>query len=389
MRLRHPDGTVVHLGYGTNVLPAEDVDGLVRQVQTYGDRLRRHLDTDRVGLGMWLPAAAARTLAADLGAVERLREAIDAHGVEIVTLNAFPYAAFQDEVVKKRVYHPTWAEQARLDYTLDVARVLAALLPEDAARGSISTLPLAWRAPWLADRQSHAELHLKTLAEGLAEIEAETGRTVRVAFEPEPGCVIETIAEAVERLDSVDRERIGVCLDLCHLAVGFESVPDALARLDAAGLDVVKVQPAAALVVDDPAAPEARAALAAYAEDRFLHQVRQRVGSRLAARDDLPDALEGRRPLDDRSPWRVHFHVPVHADPAGPLRNSRDELRDSLAALFGGGTARTDHLEVETYTWAVLPDGAPADDDALAAGLAAELRWVRDELVALGLTPLD
>jgi sugar phosphate isomerase/epimerase len=389
MRLRHPDGTVVHLGYGTNVLPAEDVDGLIRQVGAYGNRLRRHLDTDRVGLGMWLPAAAARTLAADLGAVVRLREAIDAHGVEIVTLNAFPYAAFQDEVVKKRVYHPTWAEQARLDYTLDVARVLAALLPEDAARGSISTLPLGWRAPWLADRQSHAELHLKTLAEGLAEIEAETGRTVRVAFEPEPGCVVETIAEAVERLDSVDRERIGVCLDLCHLAVGFESAPDALARLDAAGLDVVKVQPAAALVVDDPAAPEARAALAAYSEDRFLHQVRQRVGNRLAARDDLTDALGGRRPLDDRSPWRVHFHVPVHADPARPLRNSRDELRDSLAALLGGDTARTDHLEVETYTWGVLPDGAPADDDALAAGLAAELRWVHDELVALGLTPLD
>lgn len=388
MRLRHPDGTVVHLGYGTNVLPAEDVDGLVRQVGTYGDRLRRHLDTDRVGLGMWLPAAAARTLAADLGAVERLRESIDAHGVEVVTLNAFPYAAFQDAVVKKRVYHPTWAERARLDYTLDVARVLAALLPDDAARGSISTLPLAWRAPWLADRQSHAELHLKALAEGLAEIEADTGRTVRVAFEPEPGCVIETIAEAVERLDSVDRDRIGVCLDLCHLAVGFESVPDALARLDAAGLDVVKVQPAAALVVDDPAAPEVRAALAAYSEDRFLHQVRQRVGSRLAARDDLPEALEGRRPLDDRSPWRVHFHVPVHADPAGPLRNSRDELRESLAALLGGDTARTDHLEVETYTWSVLPDGAPADDEALAAGLAAEMRWVRDELVSLGLTPV-
>ncbi|MCF6380057.1 metabolite traffic protein EboE [Nocardioides KLBMP 9356] len=389
MRLRHPDGTVVHLGYGTNVLPAEDVDGLIAQVSTYGDRLRRHLGTDRVGLGMWLPAAAARRLASDLDAVARLREAIDEHGVEMVTLNAFPYAAFQDEVVKKRVYHPTWAEQARLDYTLDVARVLAALLPEDAARGSISTLPLGWRSPWLADRQAHAELHLKTLAEGLAEIEADTGRTIRVAVEPEPGCVIETIAEAVDRLASVDRERIGVCLDLCHLAVGFEDAADALARLDAAGLDVVKVQPAAALVVDEPADVDARAALGTYSEDRFLHQVRQRVGSRLASRDDLPDALGGHRPLDDRSPWRVHFHVPVHADPAPPLRNSRDDLRASLAALLGGATARTDHLEVETYTWTVLPDGAPTDDEALAASLAGELAWVRDELLALGLTAID
>jgi len=218
MRLQHPDGTVVHLGYGTNVLPAEDVDGLIAQVGTYGDRLRQHLGTDRVGLGMWLPAAAARRLASDLDAVARLRDAIDEHGVEIVTLNAFPYAAFQDEVVKKRVYHPTWAERSRLDYTLDVARVLAALMPEDAVRGSISTLPLAWRAPWLADRQSHAELHLKALAEGLAEVEAETGRTVRVAFEPEPGCVIETTAQAADLLAGVDTDRLGVCLDLAHLA---------------------------------------------------------------------------------------------------------------------------------------------------------------------------
>lgn len=389
MRLRHPDGTVVHLGYGTNVLPAEDVDGLVAQVGAYGDRLRRHLGTERVGLGLWLPAAAAHRLAADLGEVERLRAAIDAHGVEIVTLNAFPHAAFQDEVVKKRVYHPTWAEQARLDHTLDAARVLAALLPDDAARGSISTLPLAWRTPWPDEQQAEAERQLAALAAGLAAVEADTGRRIRVAVEPEPGCVVETIAEAVARLDAVDRERIGVCLDLCHLAVGFEDAADALAALDTAGLDVVKVQPAAALVVDDPADPAARAALAGYSEDRFLHQVRQRADGRLEARDDLPDALAGDRPLDDGSPWRVHFHVPVHADPAPPLRNSRTELRGSLAALLGGDTARTDHLELETYTWSVLPQGAPADDDALASGLAAELAWLRAELIGLGLTALD
>ena len=88
------------------------------------------------------------------------------------------------------------------------------------------------------------------------------------------------------------------------------------------------------------------------------------------------------------APWRVHFHVPVHADPQPPLRTGREELRASLASLLGGPVARVDHLEVETYTWSVLPGGAPADDDALAAGLAAELAWVHAELVGLGLTPL-
>ncbi len=395
MRFRHPDGTVVHLGYGTNVLPAEDVDGLVAQVATYGDRLRERLDVDRIGLGMWLPAAAATRLAADLGEVERLRGALAEHGVEVVTLNTFPYADFQGAVVKKRVYEPSWAERARLDYTLAAARVLAALLPDDAIRGSMSTLPLGWRSPWPADRQRRAERHLGELAAGMAKVHADTGRTIRVAVEPEPGCVIETTAQAVERLASVDRDHLGICLDLCHLAVGFEDPASALARLDAAGLDVVKAQPASALVVDDPSDPEARAALSSYSEDRFLHQVRQqgRRSGRLAERDDLPDALDGRRPLPTHSPWRVHFHVPVYADPVRPLRNSRDDLRASLAALLAGPTARVDHLEVETYTWTVLPgvpDSADADSyaDFLADGIAAELAFIRDELLALGLTPL-
>lgn len=387
MRFRHRDGSVVHLGYGTNALPAQDVDALATQAVRLGDRLRERLGTDRVGLGLWLPAAAAHRLAGDPGEVERLRKNLDHHGVEVVTLNAFPYADFQGEVVKKAVYHPTWSEPQRREYTLAAARVLAGLLPDDVEHGSISSLPLGWRAPWLADRQQAAERQLAELAAGLAAIAADTGRTVRVGLEPEPGCVVETTAEAAARLGSVDPEWIGVCLDLCHLAVGFETAEGALQRLDDAGLPVVKAQPAAALVVDDPADEEARSALSAYAEDRFLHQVRQERGTRLDGRDDLPDALSGPRPLRTGTPWRVHFHVPVHAAPRPPLRSSHDDLRASLAALVGGPRARVHHLEIETYTWSVLPGGAPGDEDAMADGLAAELAWTRTELVRLGLVP--
>lgn len=397
MRLRHPDGTVVHLGYGTNVLPAEDADGLVLQATSMGERIRRALAAsigsgvgDRVGLGLWLPAAAAHRLAADHDGVRRIRNRLAEHGVEVVTVNAFPYAAFQGSVVKHSVYLPTWSDRDRLDYTLAAARVLAGLLPDDADHGSISSLPLAWRSPWSSDDQRVAETHLAELAAGLSALEERTGRRVVVGIEPEPGCVIETIEEAVDRLARVDREWVGVCLDLCHLAVGFDDAARALRLLDEAGLRVVKAQPASALVVDDPAAPDARRALATYAEDRFLHQVRQDLpgGRGVTGRDDLPEALDGPDPLAVDAPWRVHFHVPVHADPAPPLRTGRQDLRASLATLLGGPTARVDHLEVETYTWSVLPGGAPVDDDALAAGLAAELTWVHAELVSLGLAPL-
>jgi sugar phosphate isomerase/epimerase len=386
VRLRHADGTVVHLAYGTNVHPAEDVEGLVAQARRYGGGLRAALGSDRVGLGLWLPAAAAAELAGSPGQVERMRTVLDLHGLEVVTVNAFPYASFHAPVVKRAVYHPDWSKQDRLDYTLDCARVLAGLLPDDAARGSVSTVPLGWRSPWYADRQAVARANLDRLAEGLAKVSSDAGRPIRVGLEPEPGCIIESAADAAERLAGIDADYLGICLDTCHLATAFEDPFEALETLQAAGLPVVKAQPAAAVHAESPADPQTRAALGSFAEDRFLHQVREVRSGRVHGRDDLPLALDGNRALPGHSPWRVHFHIPVHVEPEAPLRSTRDELVRALDALVGGETPRTDHLEVETYTWSVLPPGQRPDDEAgLIEGLAGELAWVRDRLLDLGL----
>lgn len=386
MRLQHRDGTVVHLAYGTNVHPAESLEGILDQLRRYAGEVRARLDVPRLGVGLWLPAPTARELAADPAALGRLRGELDRLRLEVVTLNAFPYAGFHAPVVKRDVYSPDWSTQARLDYTLDCARVLAELLPDDAARGSISTLPLGWRTPWFADRDRAARERLQRLSEGLAKVAADAGRPVRVAFEPEPGCLVETTKDAVTRLAGLDPELIGVCVDTCHLATAFEDAAEALDRLAGAGLPVVKVQASAALHADDPADPATREALAAYAEDRFLHQTRECRGPRVDGRDDLPEALAGHRPLPAQRAWRVHFHVPVHADPAPPLRSTRDHLAGALDTLFAGPAARADHVEVETYTWGVLPEAQrPTDDDGLVAGIAAEVAWVRDRLFAAGL----
>lgn len=387
MRLRHRDGTVVHLGYCTNVHPAEDLEGVLRQIRVFGGGVRERLGTDRLGLGLWLPAPLARQLAADPALVDRLRAGLDAAGLETVTLNAFPYRGFQDPVVKHRVYHPDWTERARLDYTIDCARVLARLVPEDAVRGSVSTLPLAWREPWGPGRLDRARRHLIELAGVLAEL-ADRGTPVRVGLEPEPGCVVETSRDAARLLFGLPPQ-LGVCLDTCHTATGFEDVGTALGRLADAGLPVVKTQASAAVEVPDPRDPAAREALADFAEDRFLHQTRELVGARARGRDDLPEAMSGPYPLPARGPWRTHFHVPLHAEARPPLRITRDHLTDVLGHLFGGERALTDHVEVETYTWSVLPeDRRPADEGALVAGIAAEVAWARDRLTELGLEPV-
>ena len=373
MRFRHRDGSLVHLAYCTNVHQAEDLDGVLAQLARFGEPVREKLGVDRLGLGLWLARPVASELLADASALPRLRAELAARGLEVVTLNGFPYQGFHDPVVKHKVYRPNWTTPERTRYTLDLARLLAGLLPEDAQRGSVSTLPLAWRTEW-----SEGGAQLDLLAEGLAKQAAE-GRPVRVAFEPEPGCVIETTTQAASLLSSADNEWLGVCLDTCHLAVGFEDPAEALARLDAAGLDVVKLQASCALQADNPADPATRAALESFVEPRFLHQCNE--GAPPGA-DDLDAALAGGLPGD--GPWRVHFHVPLHADPAPPLTSTRPVLQGSLAELFGGSRALTDHVEVETYTWQVLPD-APADDAGLVSGLAAELDWTRRQLLNLGL----
>ncbi|MER7892401.1 metabolite traffic protein EboE [Micromonospora sp. NPDC094482] len=389
MRLRHAGGETVHLGYCTNVHPAEDLAGILAQLDTYAVPVRAALGADLLGLGLWLAAPVAAELAADPAARRRLRTELTTRGLEVVTLNGFPYAAFQAPVVKGDVYHPDWTTAPRLAYTLDLARVLADLLPDDAARGSISTLPLAWRSPWDTDRADAARRRLDQLAAGLAAVERDTGRRIRVGFEPEPGCLVESTKQSAAILSGMDT-RLGVCLDLAHLACAWEEPAEALARLRAADLPVVKVQVSAALEAADPAG--SADALRRWVEPRFLHQTRA-VGCAGAAdpadpayaTDDLDAALDAELP----GPWRVHYHVPLHAPPEPPLDSTLPVLRAALAALFAGPEAGCDHLDVETYTWGVLPEARrPRTDAELAAGIAAELAFARDELATLGLAPV-
>ncbi|MGO4423114.1 xylose isomerase, partial [Streptomyces sp. MCAF7] len=188
MRFRHPDGTTVHLAYCTNVHPAETLDGVMAQLRDHCAPVRRRLGRDRLGIGLWLARDAARTLDTDPAALRALRRELDRGGLEVVTLNGFPYEGFGAAEVKYRVYKPDWADPERLEYTTALARILTGLLPDDVTEGSVSTLPLGWRTTWSADRARAGQRALSTLAERLDALAELTGRSVRVGLEPEPGC---------------------------------------------------------------------------------------------------------------------------------------------------------------------------------------------------------
>jgi sugar phosphate isomerase/epimerase len=388
MRFRHPDGSVVHLAYCTNVHPAETLDGVLAQLRDHCEPVRRRLGRDRLGIGLWLARDAAHALVTDPSALRGLRAELDRRGLEVVTLNGFPYEGFGAEEVKYRVYKPDWADPERLDHTTSLARVLAGLLPDDVTEGSISTLPLAWRTAYDDARAEKARAALLTLAERLDALEELTGRSIRVGLEPEPGCVVETTGDAITPLTVIGHDRVGICVDTCHLATSFEDPDTALDALTAARVPVVKSQLSAALHAEHPRLPEVRQALAAFAEPRFLHQTRTTTPAGLAGTDDLDQALTGDA-LPDTAPWRAHFHVPLHADPAAPLTSTLPVLKSALTKLVGGPHPLTRHLEVETYTWQALPpELRPRVRAQLTDGIAAELTLARDLLTDLGLKEL-
>ncbi|WP_225635380.1 metabolite traffic protein EboE [Streptomyces solaniscabiei] len=395
MRFRHPDGSTVHLAYCTNVHPAETLDGVLAQLRDHCEPVRKRLGRDRLGIGLWLARDAAHALVTDPSALRGLRTELDRRGLEVVTLNGFPYEGFGAEEVKYRVYKPDWADPERLDHTTSLARVLAGLLPDDVTDGTISTLPLAWRTAYDETRADKARGALATLAERLDALEELTGRSIRIGLEPEPGCVVETTRDAIAPLTAIAHDRIGICVDTCHLATSFEDPHTALDALTEARVPVVKSQLSAALHAEHPRLPDVREALAAFAEPRFLHQTRSAGttdGSGTAplhGTDDLDEALAADGPLPDTAPWRAHFHVPLHAAPAAPLTSTLPVLKAALSRLVGGPHPLTRHLEVETYTWQALPpELRPRARAQLTDGIAAELTLARDLLTDLGLKEL-
>ena len=321
---------------------------------------------------------------------------------------------FHAPEVKERVYRPTWAEERRASYTLAACEALAALLPEG-ARGSVSTVPLGYKAFGEAARLPVAAARLGRLAAHLERVEAETGRSISLALEPEPLATLETTAESLAFLreqiysgpgrsafleaggsardaEAALRGRIGLCVDTCHLACRYEDLNESLAAIAAAGALISKVQLSSALELREPARdPAGLARLLSFAEPRYLHQTLAETPRGVIALADLPQVVDasGRlcEALRDASRLRTHFHVPLSwaGDPEGGLRTTRPELEASLGEL----AARCDHLEVETYTFGVLPEAERErfGHDPVRM-IVAELRWVEAALAARGVQTL-
>jgi sugar phosphate isomerase/epimerase len=374
-----------HLTYCLNIHPGETLAENLAAIRQHAVAVKQRLAPSvPFGLGLRLSAVAAAELRAST-ARKQLRAELDALGLYAFTLNGFPFGQFHGARVKENVYAPDWRTRERLDYTCLLADILADLLP-DGVSGSISTLPGSFK-PWIhkdADVRAMAQ-NLVACAKHLAELRKQTGREIHVGLEPEPFCFLETTDEVIKFFEGplaaacadmaeheLLRRHLGVCLDTCHVALQFESPSEALRRYRAAGIRISKIQISAALETEATHA----SALQPFDEPVYLHQTKVRFkNGELLAWPDLPDALPAITQNGALETVRVHFHVPLFWEGGASLRSTAIDLN---VEFFREACAATEHLEVETYTFSVLPEAMRAG--GVVACVCRELEWVRRQL---------
>lgn len=391
MRLNHD----IHLGYCTNIHRGETWEETWAGLKNHTLRVK-----DRVcggkpyGIGLRLSEQAARELSAP-GKIDEFKRWLDANGCYVFTINGFPYGAFHGTRVKEHVFKPDWSTQERLVYTNLLFDILAELLPPGVS-GSVSTLPGSHKTFNVgADELNAIFTNLRLCREHIEKVASKSGHDLHLGMEPEPLGLFETSGETLKffglYLDRNPQDRdffkfVGLNYDTCHLAIEFEDAKKALDRITGAGIRLSKLHFSSALKLKPTA--ENVAKLRAFDEPVYFHQVIASYGKDEPVRrfKDLPDALQfaATNPNELGEEWRVHFHIPIHAQPGDGFDSTRDHLIGAMDWLAANPT-KCQHIEMETYTWEVLPPEMRSGE--VVDQLVKEYEWTLGEMRSRGLSP--
>jgi len=411
MRLNHG----LHLAYCTNVHRGETWRETFDSLKTHTLAVRERVcPRSPFAIGLRLSNQAAVELY-DPKTILEFQRWLETNSCYVFTINGFPCGQFHGTRVKEQVYAPDWTTSERLVYTNLLFELLAKLLPAG-IEGSVSTLPGSFKefvapasrrcvsARTPASERITGETPVPLLkiirenlwrcVEHLAKLSERTKRKLHLGLEPEPLCLLEDSAGTISFFEQLRAEHkndprldefLGVNYDCCHFAIEFEEPQNAMAALQQAGIKLSKIHLSSALKTN--ATKEARAALNSFADDVYLHQIIARgENGKLQFFRDLPDALAAPDPSSDprtpNSEWRIHFHVPLHAPSSPPFDNTNDHLLGTLDVL-AANPKLCSHLEMETYTWEVLPPELKAR--SVVAQLAAEYDWALAQLAERGL----
>lgn len=390
-----------HLSYCTNIHPGQDWDTTFQSIKEYVPIIKQALAPDRpFGIGLRLSNKASEELDLDHHLTD-FKEWLDNNHVYVFTLNGFPYGNFHNERVKENVHAPDWTTVERLHYTQRLFRQLAILVPEGAT-GGISTSPIGYKHNFNNESDLNtalstgAEQMIKVVAQ-LYNIEKTTGTYLHLDIEPEPDGLLENSDELISffngyllpvaskelpsllgipesAVNKMVKRYITLCYDICHFSLAYEEPEDTFKKLKSEEIQVGKIQVSAALKIrfngkDDD---EIWKTLEAFDEPTYLHQVTEKIGTSVKTYPDLPEVLKHKKKVAE---LRAHFHVPIFLERFGKLYSTQDHIVKTLRLL--GNNPISEHLEVETYTWDVLPKALKED---LATSIIRELHWCKSQL---------
>ena len=397
----------IHLSYCSNIHAGESWDATFRNLKIYIPEVKKRLEhKGPFGIGLRLSQEASVELERP-EILQEFRDWLKKSNAYVYTLNCFPYGGFHRTKVKEQVHAPDWTTEARLAYTLRCFRILVQLLPEGVA-GGISTSPLSYRHWFVTDLEKNEALeiattHLIAVAVELVRLQQETGKFLHLDIEPEPDGLLENSEELIRYFkewliprgktslakqlvitataaEKLMKAHLQVCYDVCHFAIGYEKPKEAFKKLKQAGIGIGKIQLSAALKLLIPESPFERFSigkrLGDFVDTTYLHQVVGRTKEKgLTSYPDLPQALAQLGDTQDLE-WRIHFHVPIFLANYGTFQATQEDIVEVLK-LVNANPSITKHLEVETYTWEVLPLDTHL---TLGEAISRELVWVKERL---------
>ncbi len=386
MKLNHG----LHLAYCTNIHRGETWAETFFSLQNDTLAVREKVCPQKpFAIGLRLSERAARELNSG-DSLLQFQRWLEKNSAYVFTINGFPFGAFHGTRVKENVYRPDWTSTERLAYTNLLFDLLAKIVPAG-IEGSVSTLPGSFKE-FISTREQEIEIrkNLFHCVEHIERVSQKSGRTLHLGLEPEPLGLFENTAETIAFFQQLRAEHpndsrlhqfLGVNYDTCHFAVEYEEPQIALAALQAAEIKISKLHLSSALKVIPNVA--AKTKLKHFADKVYLHQVIARnAAGKLTFYRDLPNALqapESKKQNLVSNEWRIHFHVPLHAPAAPPFTNTNDHLLGTLDWLQKKPQSCS-HLEMETYTWEVLPPELKSQ--SVVAQLAQEYAWILAQLKA-------
>lgn len=395
-----------HLTYCTNIHPGESWEEIFSNLKKYIPKIKAEVSPDApFGIGLRLSDKASKSIL-DGDNLLDFKSWLAANDCYVFTFNGFPFGGFHHQSVKDQVHYPDWTTKARLDYTLRLFDILSGLIPRG-MDGGISTSPLSYKYWEAAENDKNevlqrATLHMAKVAEKLYNIQQDKGRVLHLDIEPEPDGLIENTREVIDwykewlipqgtkylkeqlnisgaAAEACLKNHIRLCYDVCHFAIVYEKPREVFSLLEAEGIRIGKIQISAALKANLSESTEQRKsvrdALAPFVESTYLHQVVERSSKgKFAHYPDLPQALENLNSAGAVE-WRTHFHVPVFLSNYGQLKSTQEDILEVFEYIKKKKI--THHLEVETYTWEVLPDDIQLE---IVDSIVRELQWVQKNI---------